>query len=125
MIVEKGRSCQVCSKPLKGRTDKKFCDDYCRNQYNNRHASGQYNSMRRINRILCNNRRILKEQLNATTGLCRIRKEALQELGYRFSFGTHIIRNKAGSVFHFTYDYGYLNLEQNELLLVKTEDAED
>ena len=25
--------CLTCNKPVKGRTDKKFCDDYCRNNY--------------------------------------------------------------------------------------------
>ena len=27
--------CTLCSKTLKGRSDKKFCDDYCRSAYNN------------------------------------------------------------------------------------------
>jgi len=29
------RHCRHCSKPVKGRTDKKFCSDGCRNAYNN------------------------------------------------------------------------------------------
>jgi len=29
------RKCLHCDHVLKGRTDKKFCDDYCRNTYNN------------------------------------------------------------------------------------------
>ena len=31
------KPCLSCSKPVKGRTDKKFCDDYCRNSYHNRY----------------------------------------------------------------------------------------
>lgn len=30
------RSCLDCGKALVGRADKKFCDDSCRNNYNNR-----------------------------------------------------------------------------------------
>ena len=32
---EKNKKCLSCGKLLKGRVDKKFCDDYCRNNYNN------------------------------------------------------------------------------------------
>ncbi len=28
-------TCQQCGKPVKGRIDKRFCDDFCRNAYNN------------------------------------------------------------------------------------------
>ena len=30
------RLCGVCTRPLRGRSDKKFCNDYCRNTFNNR-----------------------------------------------------------------------------------------
>ena len=33
--VADSKVCLACGKPLKGRIDKKFCDDYCRNNYNN------------------------------------------------------------------------------------------
>jgi hypothetical protein len=29
------KTCLFCEKPVKGRSDKKFCDDYCRAAYNN------------------------------------------------------------------------------------------
>ena len=29
------RNCLECKDPVKGRIDKKFCSDYCRNAYNN------------------------------------------------------------------------------------------
>ena len=30
------RECLECGEPLKGRVDKKFCSDYCRNSHNNK-----------------------------------------------------------------------------------------
>ena len=33
---EPGRECLTCGTELRGRTDKKFCDDYCRSAYNNK-----------------------------------------------------------------------------------------
>jgi hypothetical protein len=41
--------CLACDKPLKGRTDKKFCDDYCRNNYNNQLKAAKNNVVRNIN----------------------------------------------------------------------------
>ena len=55
------KTCLACGKPLKGRIDKKFCDDYCRNNYNNQQkAKGSHSSyVRNINNTLLKNRKIL------------------------------------------------------------------
>jgi hypothetical protein len=44
-----------------GRADKKFCNDLCRNNYNNQLNSNSYNLVRNINNILRRNRRIIEE----------------------------------------------------------------
>jgi predicted nucleic acid-binding Zn ribbon protein len=49
ITMEPERLCLTCNKPLKGRTDKKFCDDYCRNNYNNQLKSNTINLVRNIN----------------------------------------------------------------------------
>jgi hypothetical protein len=48
---------------FKGRADKKFCDDYCRTNYNNQLKSCENNYVRNINNALGKNRRILEELL--------------------------------------------------------------
>jgi len=35
LAAAENKTCLACGKILKGRVDKKFCDDYCRNNYNN------------------------------------------------------------------------------------------
>jgi predicted nucleic acid-binding Zn ribbon protein len=57
------RNCPACGKPLNGRVDKRFCDDYCRNGYNNQLKSASNNLVRNINNALGKNRRILKSLL--------------------------------------------------------------
>ena len=59
----KTKLCLNCNKPVKGRTDKKFCDDYCRNNYNNQLKSNTINLVRNINNALGKNRRILENLL--------------------------------------------------------------
>ena len=41
------KTCVACGKAVKGRSDKKFCDDYCRNVYNNDLKSDSNNYVRK------------------------------------------------------------------------------
>ncbi len=112
------RLCLNCEKPVKGRTDKKFCDDYCRNNYNNQLKSNTINLVRNINNALGKNRRILenffgKEEMIKTT------KDKLLEKGFQFKYITHTYTNKKGDVYFFCYNVGYLPLENDWYLLVK------
>ena len=62
MITAETKNCLSCGKLLKGRVDKKFCDDYCRNNYNNqlKARSGYSAYVRSINNTLLKNRKILE-----------------------------------------------------------------
>ena len=60
MTATETATCLNCEKTLKGRTDKKFCDDYCRNSYNNQLKASKNNLVRNINNALGKNRRILE-----------------------------------------------------------------
>src|SRR5690625_6552269 len=55
------RRCLFCKKPVMGRADKKFCDSDCRSSHYNQLHRASNNFIRKINRRLTRNRRILKE----------------------------------------------------------------
>lgn len=116
-----GKSCACCGKTLKGRADKKFCDDYCRNQYNNRQkAKGRYSSyVRNINNTLIRNRKILESIVPGGEDTAKARREKLLELGFQFKYLTHHYTNRAGKTYSYCYDYGYLPLEHDWFLVVK------
>ena len=106
-MEENTKLCLTCKKTIKGRTDKKFCDDYCRNSYNNQ-MHGTCNSyMRHINRLLHKNRRILADLLPASANQIKTSYEELSEKGFLFKYCTHQVPNKKGNPCHFCYDYGY------------------
>ncbi|MEJ7681266.1 MAG: hypothetical protein WKG06_26145 [Segetibacter sp.] len=108
---------------LKGRTDKKFCDDLCRNSYNNKLNSDSNAYVRNINNILRRNRRILEESLSASDEMAKITKQKMQERGFQFKYFTHTYTNKKGNVYYFCYEYGYLLLEGDWVLIVKRKEA--
>ena len=113
------RLCLACSKPVKGRTDKKFCDDYCRNNYNNQLKADSNNLVRNVNNALGKNRRILESMINDGEEMAKTNKEKLSEKGFLFKYMTHTYTNKKGNTYFFCYDYGYLPLEHDWYLIVR------
>lgn len=111
--------CISCSKPVKGRTDKKFCNDYCRNNYNNQLHSCNNNYIRRINHLLQKNRRILASLMPSTATHSKTSQQQLQEKGFIFKYNTHCQANKKGHQYYYCYDYGYLALEGGNYLIVR------
>lgn len=111
--------CLNCEKPVKGRTDKKFCDDYCRNNYNNQLKSNTINLVRNINNALGKNRRVLEDMFTTGEEMAKTTKSKLLQKGFQFKYFTHTYTNKKGNVYFFCYDLGYLPLENDWYLLVK------
>ncbi len=113
------KNCLACGKPLKGRVDKKFCDDFCRNSYNNQLKSSSNGLVRNINNALGKNRRILESLLPETEETAKASKEKLIRLGFQFKYITHIYTTKTGKSYFFCYEYGYLPLENDWYLIVR------
>jgi len=115
------RNCLSCGKPLKGRVDKKFCDDYCRNNYNNQQkAKGSHSSyVRNINNTLLKNRKVLETILPVSEETAKANRDKLLRLGFQFKYLTHSFTNKSGKTYYYCYDYGYLPLENDWYLIVK------
>lgn len=113
------KKCASCGEVLKGRIDKKFCDDACRSNYNNKLNSDSTALMKTINNVLRKNRRILESLIPQEEGKTKVTLKKLQDLGYNFNYQTHTYITKAGANYIFCYEYGYLALEGNMFMLVK------
>ncbi len=113
------RACLACGKTVRGRADKKFCNDSCRNLFNNQLKTDANNYVRNINNVLKKNRRILENLLPQQEDTTRIPRDKLLQLGFEFRYNTHIYHNRKGNAYHFCYEYGYLALENNWYLVVK------
>ena len=111
------RTCLECGEKVTGRIDKKFCSDYCRNSYNNKVNKDSKNLIRNINNRLKKNYKVLSE-LNPT-GKTKVSRTKLYDKGFDFNFFTSIYTTKAGNVYYYVYDQGYLALENEWFLLIK------
>ena len=109
--------CLDCNETLRGRSDKKFCDDQCRSNFNNRMKAGQQCCIRPVNSILRKNHSVLSK-------ICigekiRIKKDVLLRNGFNPDYHTHLHQAQNGNTYFFCYDYGFLPLSNEEMLLVK------
>jgi len=111
--------CLSCEKLVKGRSDKKFCDDYCRAAFNNDLKSASNNLVRNVNNALGKNRRILESLLPQGDATAKTNHDKLIEKGFQFKYHTHIYNTKTEKTYFYCYEYGYLPLENNWYLIVK------
>lgn len=111
------KKCIECGSDIRGRSDKKFCSDLCRNGHNNKLNSDTTNYIRNINNILRKNRRILELLIPEETA--KTTKAKLVQKGFDFQYITHVYTNKKGTSYYFCYEYGYLPLDNDFYFLVK------
>ncbi len=116
------QQCAECGTLIKGRVDKKFCSDLCRNAYNNRLNSDANKVIRNINNQLRKNRRILAEICPDDTH--KTHRDQLVRKGFDFNFMTHQRTTRKGDIYTFIYDFGYLPLGNNFYLIVRNERKE-
>jgi len=114
------RKCAECGTKISGRADKKYCSDECRSAANNKLNASSTNLMRRVNLVLKKNRRILKK-LNPS-GKTRVDTLRLSQEGFNFHYFTNTYTTKAGKIYFFCYDQGYLKLDNDQFALVEKQD---
>lgn len=116
------KTCMECGKNLLGRIDKKFCDDGCRNAFNNRKNAEVNTHVRRVNSVLRKNRVIL-QSLIPPEGKISVSEKTLKVLGFDFEHITSSLENKNGGVYRFCYEFGYMKISDGIYVLVRRREA--
>ena len=97
------RNCLYCAKELKGRKDKKFCNDGCRNTFHNDLNSPTNEIVNPVFNILKKNRSIVYDFLEKNNLL--VSKEELLKAGLDFRYQTQFMCFDDRYVF-FYFDVG-------------------
>ncbi|MEQ8926683.1 MAG: hypothetical protein RLO81_12760 [Fulvivirga sp.] len=95
---------------MSGRIDKKFCDYYCRNAYNNQVKRDDEQLIMNINKVLRRNRRILKSL--CPIGKATVRKAELDSRGYDYRTFSGIYKTNKNQVYYICYDYAFSPLKE-------------
>ncbi|MFT4661882.1 MAG: putative nucleic acid-binding Zn ribbon protein [Patiriisocius sp.] len=110
------KHCLVCEEPIKGRRDKKFCSDQCRNEHHNIRNAEVNTYVYEINATLKKNRKILNDLNPKEKSKCK--RDDLLKAGFNFDYFTNTYVTKAGKIYRFVYEQGYLDLEDGWYALV-------
>ncbi len=104
--------CLECKKELNGRSDKKFCNPYCKSSYHYKNNKDNENTFyEEVLGQLRLNRSILKKYNKA--GKAIVRKSELIDAGFNPNRFTHYWKNKKGDVYLFCFEFGYLEKQEN------------
>ena len=113
------KNCLTCNNTLQGRTDKKFCDDYCRSAYNNKKYIAERGVIRQVNHLLLRNRRILETFLKGQHSSVTVMRKTLSAKGFQFDFFTHTYHAADGKTFFCCYDHAYSELFNEDLVITR------
>lgn len=106
--------CENCGATLEGRSDKKYCDNYCKSAYQYKNEKeNQSNFYLKVDKQLKSNRKILKAYNKA--GKSTVRAEELLKEGFIPNYFTHYWKNQKGDLYLFCYEYGFLKRVENNL----------
>ena len=103
--MDNSTNCKKCGNLIQGRLDKKFCDAYCRNSFNNTIKRKDERSIIEVNRVLRKNRTILKTL--SPVGKSTVRKEVLDATGYNFNIFSSMYRASKSSIYYLCHEYGF------------------
>jgi hypothetical protein len=111
------RNCRFCNSSLQGRSDKKFCDDNCRNCYHNKNKSKSRSSIRKINIILKRNYEILEKLYSDSRELPIVEEAEILVMDFDPTYSTHSATDKSGRKVNYCYDFGYYKSQDNYTIL--------
>jgi predicted nucleic acid-binding Zn ribbon protein len=116
--MSQARTCTQCGTAIVGRSDKRYCSDPCRHLANNviKQQNQHERRILQINAALRKNRSILKQ--HSPLGKTTLPRQYLELAGFDFRYLTQLYRTQKGNTYHLCYDYGYLLLPDEKVLIV-------
>ena len=109
--------CKECQHPLQGRSDKKFCDDYCRVSYHSKTNRHNLEVVGQINKIVKKNTQILQECLQKYGN--SIPRKYLEWNSFKFQYYTHLITYSKKETIKYCYDLGIAEISQCEIKIFR------
>jgi len=114
------RKCAVCGEIVKGRSDKRFCSSKCKNQFHYGGGKLQEDVVKEVNRFLIQNRKILIAIFEGEKkNKLMVPRILLDKMGFHFNYMTGIYRNREDKLYHYIYDYAWMEFSSQEVMIVK------
>ena len=111
------KTCIFCGSVLLGRSDKKYCDDICRNNHHYAMRKEDLSVVKNVNGLLMHNRDVLR-LVYKNKSTC-ISKDQLEEYDFNFELFTNVYKTKKNEEYKVVYDYAYKFINDEELIVIR------
>jgi len=119
--------CQECGKEMHGRSDKRFCDDTCRNNFNRKKRIAEQLNIpeeaQEIIRIIKANYRLLKSRVNGDYTILDETLSSLRSKGFNPNFFTSV-GYEAGEMYCFCFECGFSIYEDTITVIERDQQAQ-
>lgn len=78
--------------------------------------------VKQVNHILKHNRQVMRQLVPEAKGKITVNRSRLLQDGFNFTYHTHTYTTRNGHQYFFCYEYGYLPLENDVIMLVKRDE---
>jgi hypothetical protein len=113
MVDNDLKRCLECNEVLIGRSDKKFCNPYCKSSYYyNKRIKTENKIFTEVDKILKKNRKILKQYNKA--GKSTVIKSKMISEGFNPKYFTNYWRAQNKNIYFFCYEYGFMEKQENQ-----------
>ncbi|MEX2484790.1 MAG: hypothetical protein WED10_09525 [Brumimicrobium sp.] len=102
----KTKECNYCGSEFKGRANKKFCSNSCKNSFHNEEYRTTNSAIFKLDKKLHKNRAVLKDMYQVYRS-SPIPLSILQARGFELKYHTHNFNAPSGEKYTMVYDYGY------------------
>ena len=102
----KVKHCLQCGLRINGRSDKKYCSDACRTDFNNKLKTDN-NYVRMVSKTLRKNRLILEKLTQTNNYPNGITKRLLIDMGYNFNYHTHVYYSENNIKYVYCFEFGF------------------
>lgn len=113
------KTCLQCENPLHGRSDKRFCSVECKNAWNAARRRTTRSVTEQIDTILHRNREILATLMGEKTNKMEVDRLLLDRAGFNFKYITGIYTNSQGKLYHYVYDFAWMEFSKQVVLIVR------
>lgn len=80
--------------------------------------------VKQVNRVLWQNRAVMNRLIPEVKGKTTVSRSKMIQEGFDFTYHTHTYTTRNGHTYVFCYEFGYLPLENEIVMLVKREEKQ-
>ncbi len=118
------KTCLHCQDSFRGRSDKKFCGDYCRNTYNNHQKAHLLTHKKTVLQRLQRNYEVLARYFpDETSSPIRIKKQKLINEGFNWIYCTETRRSLNRIQVFGCFEFKYFLLNDQHVIIMRDNDA--